>query len=133
MNGHTQHMNLPNHIAGVDDDDDPAAAGDSIDDQLVGYDEAQHAFEDGVGGIQRIDAGEALHSDGGYVHGDGGSDVFLQRGDGTNQLTLSFRGQVYVFDDVTPEKVGRFSSRIRVLIFGSEFFKSNILWASKQS
>ena len=29
----------------------------------------------------------------------------LQRSDCSNQLTLSFRGQVFVFDDVTTDKV----------------------------
>ncbi|XP_052189860.1 GATA transcription factor 24-like [Diospyros lotus] len=41
----------------------------------------------------------------GDVYVDGVPDVPLQRGECSNQLTLSFRGQVFVFDDVATEKV----------------------------
>lgn len=41
-----------------------------------------------------------------YVSGDGNHpDMSVQQFDDSSQLTLSFRGQVYVFDSVTPEKV----------------------------
>ena len=42
------------------------------------------------------------------VYADGASDLPLQRTDCSNQLTLSFRGQVFVFDDVTTDKVRLF-------------------------
>ena len=39
------------------------------------------------------------------VYGGTGHELVVNRGDGSSQLTLSFRGQVYVFDAVTPDKV----------------------------
>ncbi|KAK9269872.1 hypothetical protein L1049_025445 [Liquidambar formosana] len=95
MYGHAQHMNMHNPIA--DDDDDGTGGGESIDHPHVGYE--SHTLEDG--GVEIIDTGEAIPND--AVYG-GASDLAIQRND-TNQLTLSFRGQVYVFDTVTPERV----------------------------
>lgn len=54
-----------------------------------------------VGGSEGID-GE-LHNDPGNVSDNHGA--MLVAGPDNNQLTLSFQGQVYVFDSVSPEKV----------------------------
>ncbi|KAK2445440.1 GATA transcription factor 25 [Trifolium repens] len=64
-----------------------------------------HNLEDASGGegegnIQDVSLDDV------YVSGDGNHpDMSIQRFDDSSQLTLSFRGQVYVFDSVTPEKV----------------------------
>ncbi|XP_058747797.1 GATA transcription factor 25 [Vicia villosa] len=48
----------------------------------------------------------ALEDGGGDGHCDGtNSELSLQPNDNSDQLSLSFRGQVYVFESVTPEKV----------------------------
>lgn len=66
---------------------------------------------DGEGAIQDVSIEDV------YVSGDGNhADMSIQRFDDSSQLTLSFRGQVYVFDSVTPEKVG-FSSFQCLLFF----------------
>lgn len=65
-----------------------------------------HGLNDGgVGGGVVVDEGT---SDAVYGHGGGNSELALQSFDDSSQLTLSFRGQVYVFDSVTPDKA-RFS------------------------
>ncbi|XP_004490456.1 GATA transcription factor 25 [Cicer arietinum] len=62
-----------------------------------------HGLNDGgVGGGVVVDEGT---SDAVYGHGGGNSELALQSFDDSSQLTLSFRGQVYVFDSVTPDKV----------------------------
>uniref|UniRef100_A0A5B7BXD2 Putative GATA transcription factor 25 n=1 Tax=Davidia involucrata TaxID=16924 RepID=A0A5B7BXD2_DAVIN len=92
MYGHTQSLNVPNQFAA--DEDDATAGGESIDNPHVPYE--AHVLEDGgVGGVVPSDA----------VYADGGSDLVVPRNDTTNQLTLSFRGQVYMFDSVTTDKV----------------------------
>lgn len=63
-----------------------------------------HTLEDGSGDgegqIQDVSLEDV------YASGDGNhADMSIQRFDDSSQLTLSFRGQVYVFDSVTPEKV----------------------------
>ncbi|KAJ1424745.1 Zinc finger, GATA-type [Sesbania bispinosa] len=78
-------MNMPNQIE------------DNDGDSHIHYD--SHALEDGSGGV------EDVSTDTVYVSGGGGPDMSIQRCDDSSQLTLSFRGQVYVFDSVTPDKV----------------------------
>lgn len=75
-------------------------SGEPLDNRLVRY--GAHSLEDGggVGGMV-----EVLNPDAVYVPAGDGSDLAVQRSDGSNQLTLSFRGQVYLFDAVSPEKV----------------------------
>ncbi|KAE9458836.1 hypothetical protein C3L33_09251, partial [Rhododendron williamsianum] len=88
MYGHTQ---PPNQFAAAPDED-PAADGESADDRRVQYEGG--SFDD----VEIVPTDD--------VYADGGSDGMLQRSsDGSNQLTLSFRGQVFVFDDVTTDKV----------------------------
>jgi hypothetical protein len=57
-------------------------------------------------------ASDAVYGQGG---GGGAAEMAIQRHDGTSQLTLSFRGQVYVFDSVTPDKVSFFCFFFSVL------------------
>ncbi|CAJ2652218.1 unnamed protein product [Trifolium pratense] len=57
--------------------------------------------DDGSGGF----VVEDVTSDAVYGHGGGNSELGIQRFEDSDQLTLSFRGQVYVFDSVTPDKV----------------------------
>lgn len=96
MYGHAQPMNLQNPM--VDDDDD-GATGESIDNPHMRYE--AHTLENGGG--EMMDAMQEIHPD--SVYAAAGPNLAVQRTDDTNQLTLSFRGQVYVFDAVTPQKV----------------------------
>lgn len=90
----------------VADDNGAVGGGESVDNPHIRYD--GHSFEDGVvAGAVTFDGDEGGvfgAGDAGVVGGDYGG---MHRGvaDDGNQLTLSFRGQVYVFDAVTPEKV----------------------------
>lgn len=121
MYGHAQHMNVENHVAGDVED----AADESIGNQLAHYD--TDAFEDGD--VESINAGEPVHSNAVYDP-NGGSDGCLQRSDAMNQLTLSFRGQVYVFDAVTPEKV----QEVLLLLGSSELFSgANAMYMASQN
>jgi hypothetical protein len=76
-----------------------------------------HNLEDASGGegegnIQDVSLDDV------YVSGDGNHpDMSIQRFDDSSQLTLSFRGQVYVFDSVTPEKVRNSFSHFSILPF----------------
>ena len=95
MYGHPQHMSMHSQIAG---DEDGGAASESIDNPHLHYD--AHVLQDGV--VPGMEVAGDVHSDAVYANG---SEVALQPTDANNQLTLSFRGQVYVFDSVTHEKV----------------------------
>ncbi|EXB79625.1 GATA transcription factor 25 [Morus notabilis] len=94
---------MPNQI----DDDDDVSAGvgggaESIDNPHIRYD-ASHTLDDANGGV----AGGGVVDDVGHdpVYAGAGHELVVHRSDGSSQLTLSFRGQVYVFDAVTPDKV----------------------------
>jgi hypothetical protein len=78
MHGHHMHSNDENGTGGEEHDDD---AGDD-----EGLDEAD------------------MHSDGGGHPGDQPVPLAV-RTQGSTQLTLSYQGEVYVFDTVPPEKV----------------------------
>lgn len=104
MYGHAQPLNMPNQIAASADEDDVSGAGtESIDNSHIRYD--AHSLDDTAGAV--VEVVEDVASDAVYGQGGGGgaAEIAIQRHDGTSQLTLSFRGQVYVFDSVTPEKV----------------------------
>ncbi|XP_061371738.1 GATA transcription factor 25-like [Gastrolobium bilobum] len=92
-------MNISNEIVPAEDNDGSGAAAESVHNnhlRLIHYD--SHTLEDGSGGV------EDVSTDAVYVSGDGGPDMSMQHCDDSSKLTLSFRGQVYVFD-VTPDKV----------------------------
>lgn len=99
MYGHSQ---IDMHRQIVDDDCDGAGCGgESIDNSIGVYEE--RTLEDG--GVVIIDNGEDMGEDvlPDAVYGTG--DASVNGSDDLNQLSISFRGQVFVFRDVTPEKV----------------------------
>eukprot|EP00262_Sarcandra_glabra_P001451 TRINITY_DN1156_c0_g1_i1.p1 TRINITY_DN1156_c0_g1~~TRINITY_DN1156_c0_g1_i1.p1 ORF type:complete len:298 (+),score=44.11 TRINITY_DN1156_c0_g1_i1:192-1085(+) len=89
---HNMHaMNLPGQIDGDDGGD------------AMHYDD--HNLEDGVvgGGEEAMDGVDDVGMDSeNPVDPDA---LFPSRSQGSDQLTLSFHGEVYVFDEVSPEKV----------------------------
>lgn len=104
MYGHAQPMNQI-VAAGGDDDDAASVGAESIDNPHIRYD-AQHPLEDAGGTVGAAGVVDDVAADSVYVPGGvGSSELPLHRSDDANQLTLSFRGQVYVFDAVTPDKV----------------------------
>ncbi|XP_015935014.1 GATA transcription factor 25 [Arachis duranensis] len=88
-------MNVPNQISAAEDNG--AAASDSVDNHHHNHYNS-HGLEDGAGGV--VEDADTV-----YVSGGGGPDMSIIPCEDSSQLTLSFRGQVYVFDSVTPEKV----------------------------
>ncbi|KAJ8762447.1 hypothetical protein K2173_007886 [Erythroxylum novogranatense] len=102
MYAHSQHTNIPHPITG-DDEEGVAVPGDSIDHHHHHHHHHHHmSYEDGpaTGSIVSVDDVSPDSAYGGAV-----SDLAIQRNDVSSQLTLTFRGQVYVFNDVTPDKV----------------------------
>ncbi|XP_027355212.1 GATA transcription factor 25-like isoform X2 [Abrus precatorius] len=89
-----------NQITPAEDND----GADSVDNHHIHYN--SHALEDGNGG----GGVEDVSTDSVYVSG---PEISIQD---SSQLTLSFRGQVYVFDAVTPDKV----QAVLLLLGGSE-------------
>ncbi|GMI89658.1 Zinc-finger protein expressed in Inflorescence Meristem, GATA TRANSCRIPTION FACTOR 25 [Hibiscus trionum] len=85
MYGQSQPMNIPGQIA----DNDVSASAPADNHQSASYD--AHPLEDGLAGPI-------------YVTTSASDLAVVQGVDGASQLTLSFRGQVYVFDAITPEK-----------------------------
>lgn len=92
-------MNISNQISSAGEDDASAsAARESID---AGAHSGHIAYEH-----HALEAIEDVAPEPLYVHGAAeGSEIVSRRVEGSSQLTLSFRGQVYVFDAVTPDKV----------------------------
>ncbi|KAA8538194.1 hypothetical protein F0562_027802 [Nyssa sinensis] len=84
--GDTRPLNVPNQFA--EDEDDATAGGESIDNAHV---------------PNEAHVRDEVPSD--AIYADCGSDIFVHRSDPTNQLTLSFGGQVYLFDSITTDKV----------------------------
>lgn len=88
-----------------EDDDVAGGSGESIDNPQIRYDQ-HHQLQDGaVEGVVEEMGAVAPHS----IYAPGGSDIVPSAsggpGGGADQLTLSFQGEVYVFDAVSPEKV----------------------------
>lgn len=96
-------MNLRTQIEDDDEDDDVAGAEESIDNPQARFE--GHVIEDRavvvMNGVQDVHHNHLYvpGSDFAPVAGGGGG------GGGVDQLTLSFQGEVYVFDAVSPEKV----------------------------
>ncbi|KAK7385403.1 hypothetical protein VNO78_31120 [Psophocarpus tetragonolobus] len=91
MYGHSQPLNMPAQI----ESDEVSGAEPAVDaHHHIQYE--THGLDEGAaaGGV----VVEDVTSDAIYVSGGGGPEE-------SSQLTLSFRGQVYVFDAVTPDKV----------------------------
>lgn len=98
MYNHNQQINYPNHYSDGADVNHAAAPVDPIaDSQGVSYDES-HSFENGDGVGYNTGVASAIDAGMSYA-GDSNT---------ADQLTLSFGGQVYVFDTVTAEKVSPF-------------------------
>lgn len=103
-------MNLSEQIS--QDDDVGArnmASGDSINHSNLGYE--ADALDEGavsaaMGGVIENNPPEAVYAT------MPGSELVIPDGEDSSQLTLSFRGQVYVFDGVTPKKVIAFLSKL---------------------
>lgn len=79
-----------------------AAGGESIENaQIVDFDEGST-----IGGLDGVEVvpHESMYNGGAAAVCSDGM-ALAQTGDVSNQLTLSFRGQVYVFDSVSTEKV----------------------------
>jgi len=114
MYGHSQPLNMPPQISAAESGDgsgpDPALDAH----HHIHYE--PHALEDGAAGAMVVV--EDVTSDAVYVSGGGGPEE-------SSQLTLSFRGQVYVFDAVTPDKV-QFPPFSSVFIFPF-FFSSSLI------
>ncbi|XP_057977174.1 GATA transcription factor 24-like isoform X2 [Malania oleifera] len=99
----TETLNVRN---GIEEDDDDVAGGESIDNPQIRYD--HQVMGDGAVGpvgdsIEAMNGVEVVHSHNLYNPG-----VDFAEGagtGGTDQLTLSFQGEVYVFDAVSPDKV----------------------------
>ncbi|XP_042494304.1 GATA transcription factor 24-like isoform X2 [Macadamia integrifolia] len=95
---HENHMQSLNHTSQIEEEDD-GVDGESIDNPNIRFE--AHTLEDGgVGGSV-----DEVPPDSNYVGGAASSFVLPSRGEGMDQLTLSFQGEVYVFDAVSPEKV----------------------------
>ncbi|XP_031397009.1 GATA transcription factor 25-like isoform X2 [Punica granatum] len=95
---HHHHLEIPDQIAGEEDAASVSPAGDSLDDSRIHY-EHHPALLTGGSAIDEVPPEAA------YVSGDGTDLAVPGHEDDSSQLTLSFQGQVYVFDAVTPKKV----------------------------
>ncbi|KAI4389828.1 hypothetical protein MLD38_002010 [Melastoma candidum] len=106
---HNHHLDLPkqlNSSAAATDDDGSGSGPDSMDNSAAPYDH-QHLADDEAGAAAATAMGsviEEIPPDAVYATG-GAGHLGVSVGDEASQLTLSFRGQVYVFDAVTPKKV----------------------------
>ncbi|KAG0569138.1 hypothetical protein KC19_6G067500 [Ceratodon purpureus] len=120
--GHAQHAMHEMHVHGHGDADGQAR----VDQRVQGHLEGEHVHdhhghhghgmhsneENGAGGEDHDDdAGDEEGLDEADMHSDGGGNQSDQpaalavRTQGSTQLTLSYQGEVYVFDTVPPEKV----------------------------
>ncbi|KAG5548446.1 hypothetical protein RHGRI_013956 [Rhododendron griersonianum] len=99
MNIQQQQQQQRNQIEGEEDDD--VASGESIDNpNNIRFE--PHPLHDGGGGD--LNGVDGVHPHALYVPGSEITPV-AALGGGADQLTLSFQGEVYVFDSVLPEKV----------------------------
>lgn len=95
-------MSMASHMVAGDDDDGVGGGAESTDNPNGhGHYEVHHTLDNGVAAAR----GAVVTAADEIPYGGAASDLAVDRADGPNQLTLSFRGQVYVFDAVTPEKV----------------------------
>ncbi|XP_048226566.1 GATA transcription factor 25 isoform X1 [Ricinus communis] len=100
MYSHSQSMNVHHQIhtpTGPTGDDEDGVAADSIDHHHIRYED---------GNATGVVLEDDVSHDSVYVPTSAaGSELAIQGNDVSSQLTLTFRGQVYVFDAVTPDKV----------------------------
>ncbi|XP_047321841.1 GATA transcription factor 28-like [Impatiens glandulifera] len=95
------HHHQENQIVDEEEEDDDVAGGESIDNPHIRF-ESHVLHDDGsVGPINGVE--QPLHPHDFYTNAS--EIVPVTDNGGTDQLTLSFQGEVYVFDSITPEKV----------------------------
>ncbi|XP_061345733.1 GATA transcription factor 25-like [Gastrolobium bilobum] len=105
MYGHANPMTMSGQIGDGENDD---GSGEVAIDGHHHIQYETHALEEDSGGVGGSGVIEDVNSDAVYVSGhggDGGLELSFPRCDESSQLTLSFRGQVYDFPSVTPDKV----------------------------
>ena len=114
MYNHSQAMNYPSHYS----DKLGAGAGVPIDpiSHELAYDESQ-GFEEGdtIANYEVVEGSDAAVS----------YDAVSQCGNTSDQLTLSFGGQVYVFDTVTADKARPLSLSLSLSL---PLFECTCLW-----
>ncbi|XP_021291024.1 GATA transcription factor 28-like [Herrania umbratica] len=93
-------MNMQQNLE-EEDDDVPGGTGgggeESVDNPQIGYQETT-----GVVTVMNNGMEEASHAN---IYGQGSDLTVVPGNGGADQLTLSFQGEVYVFDSVSPDKV----------------------------
>ncbi|CAL0305609.1 unnamed protein product [Lupinus luteus] len=89
-----------NQIVAIDDNNDTSATIESAEPVVNNHHSHIIHYEDGSGGVI-----EEVATENGGVYASGHVNMTTQALDDSSQLTLSFRGQVYVFDSVSPQKV----------------------------
>ncbi|KAK2983176.1 hypothetical protein RJ640_018521 [Escallonia rubra] len=96
-------MNIQQQRNQIEDGEEHVAGGESIDNPQIRYE--AHALHDGGGdAMEEMNGGvDGVASHALYVPG--AEIAPAASGGGADQLTLSFQGEVYVFDAVSPEKV----------------------------
>lgn len=105
MNSHIQAMNVDNHFSAAGEEV-PADRDKAVDDFPIGY-------EGEVGGVE-----VTMHHN--YSVYSASDHVAFQNGEANlNQLTLSFRGQVFVFDGVTTHKVSTLTFFFRFIVYST--------------
>ncbi|GAB2292045.1 hypothetical protein Dimus_026292 [Dionaea muscipula] len=99
MNLKNQHMDDEET---VEEEEDDVAGPEQVDNALISYD--CHAIDGDSGGVGGAIV-EVVHPNSFYVGNSEFSPAVLPGSGGGDQLTMSFQGEVYVFDAVSPEKV----------------------------
>jgi len=107
-----------------------------------------HYMHDQNHGMHHLSNGNGMeddHDDGGAVGGDGmrgelhsdpgavSDSPMMAAGADNNQLTLSFQGQVYVFDSVSPEKASLYSFFHTCYFFHMLFSLCKLLFSTAYS
>ncbi|XP_039030431.1 GATA transcription factor 25-like [Hibiscus syriacus] len=100
MYGKSQPMNVSAPISdpGTDVCDDVSASASVDNHQNISYD--AHPLDNGIG----VEGGATDHMYATAAAASASDLAIVQRADDASHLTLSFRGQVYVFDAITPDK-----------------------------
>ncbi|KAE8707906.1 GATA transcription factor 25-like isoform X2 [Hibiscus syriacus] len=102
MYGQSQPMNVPAPMvnSGADVCDDVSASVSVDNHQNISYD--THPLDNGIG-VEGV-ATDSIYSTAVAAAALASDLVIVQRAEDSSQLTLSFRGQVYVFDAITSDK-----------------------------
>ncbi|XP_052205230.1 GATA transcription factor 24-like isoform X2 [Diospyros lotus] len=108
MNIQQHHPHYQRNQIEDDEGDDDVAGGESIDNPQIRFE--SHSLPDGRAGggggvLDGVDGVHHPHHNPHVMYVPGSEIVPVAGGGGADQLTLSFQGEVYVFDSVSPEKV----------------------------